>query len=291
MSTSNNPTDKKYEDWETLKKNNPWRDIFKPDKPDTQNLLDSLLNGIDEIEGKFICPGDEDIIRNRNEALKVKGKKDNMFVTSLLPKPYRGNLKDPKLVILSLNPGYNERVKKTLFEMLKKEHQDRFIEITKKNALLEDNCSIIEIAKKEDNCSVKFDDVDVVTDNGYWLDKLYDFINEPGVDVSKIGLIQFIPYASKYYDSWREEAELKSQEFSMNIIRRLLYKDESTLFLVMRAKKQWDKLFKKYKIELDKEEIKKRFLFNKNPICQKITPENLKNDNQYKKIVEHLRNN
>lgn len=271
MSTSNNTTDKKYEDWETLKKNNPWRDIFKSDKPDTQNLLDSLLNGIDEIEGDFICTGDEDIIHKRNEALKIKGKKDDMFVTSLLPKPYRGNLKDPKLVILSLNPGYNERVKKTLFEMLREEHQKQFIEIAKMNAMLEDNCNII------------FDDVDIVTDNSYWLDKLSDLISD-GADLSKIGLIQFIPYASKHYDSWGDEAKLETQKFTKKIVQYLLDETDA-LFLVMRSKEQWEKLIGS---EMNNMDNKDRFLYSKNPRCQKISPKNLHED-QYNRIINALK--
>ena len=275
MSTSNNTTENKYMEWEDLKgETNHWHKIFDPK---SQDLLDRLLN---EKDVEFIYPGDEDIIHKRNKALK-----DNKFETSLLPKPYRGNLKDPKLVILSLNPGYNERVKKTLFTLLQPECQKQFVEITKENALLEARHII-----SPDYA------VDDVMDNGYWSEKLEDLVKEIGVDSSKIGLIQFIPYASKHYDSWGEETDLKSQEFSVEIIRRLLYKDESTLFLVMRAKKQWEKLFKKYKIELDKEEIKKRFLYNKHPICQKITRDNLMNKDaskpdQYQTILKAFNDN
>lgn len=263
MTTLNNPTDKKYKDWEELKKSNPWKEIFDYEE---EVLLQRVLN-----EKEFIYSKDKDveIIDEYNKKVLSKGK-DSVFVTSLLPKPYRGNLKDPKLVILSLNPGYNERVKKTMFKMLKPECQLRFIELAKKNALLEDDCCIIS------------DDVDVVTDNGYWLDKLSGLISEQGVDASKIGLIQFVPYASEHFDfnSWPKNAELETQKFSVEIIRRLLYKDESTLFLVMRAKKRWEELFKKHIIEIDKQ----RFLYNDNPICQKISPDNLKE--QYKEIVK-----
>lgn len=148
---------------------------------------------------------------------------------------------------------------------------------------MEDGCSII----PNDNEDSEGYWVDVVTDNGYWLDKLSDLINEPDVDISKIGLIQFIPYASKHYDSWAKEDNLETQKFSVDIIRRLLCKDESTLFLVMRAKKQWDKLFRKYNIELDKEEISQRFLYNKNSICQKISQDNIGKD-LYDRIKEAL---
>lgn len=262
MTTLNNSTEKKYEDWEKLKDANPWKEVFNPEE-EKEVLLQRVLK-----EEKFICSEDKDFIDNYNNKVRSKGK-GSEFVTSLLPKPYRGNLKDPKLVILSLNPGYKERVKKTMFKMLKLEHQLRFIELAKKNALLDDDCCIIS------------DDVDIVTDNGYWLNKLSGLTSEQGVDASKIGLIQFVPYASEHFDSnsWPKNAELETQKFSVEIIRRLLYKDESTLFLVMRAKKRWEELFKKHNIEIDEQ----RFLYNDHPICQKISPDNLKE--QYKKIV------
>lgn len=278
MTASNSNTEKEYKDWGWLKENNPWKkEIFNNDP---KNLLERLLKWE---EGEFVYSKDKAIIDNRNNVLaNSKKKKDNVFKTSLLPKPYRGNLKDPKLVILSLNPGYNERTKKKMFEMLNEKYQLKFVEIAKKNALLEDGCSII----PDDNEDSEGYWVDVVTDNGYWLDKLSDLINEPDVDISKIGLIQFIPYASKHYDSWAKEDELETQKFSVDIIRRLLYKDESTLFLVMRAKKQWDKLFRKYNIELDKE-ISRRFLYNNNPICQKISHDNI-GKFQYERIKAAL---
>lgn len=269
MTTLNNPTDKNYKDWEELKKSNPWKEIFDYEE---EVLLQRVLN-----EEKFIYSKDVEIIDEFNKKVQSKGK-DSVFVTSLLPKPYRGNLKDPKLVILSLNPSYKERVKKTMFKMLKLEHQLRFIELAKKNALLEDDSKII------------FDDVDIVTDNGYWQDKLSDLISNPEVDASKIGLIQFVPYASEHFDSnsWPNNAELETQKFSVEIIRRLLYKDESTLFLVMRAKKRWEELFRKHNIEIDKEEnIRRRILYNNHPICQKISRDNL--NDQYKIIEEALK--
>lgn len=279
MSTSNNPTDKnveEYENWESLKDKNPWKEVFKGEPDD---ILERIRAG-----EQFIYSNDKTVIEKRNEALAHnKKKKNNVFVTSLLPKPYRGNLKDPKLVILSLNPSYNERTKIKMFEMLREEYQIKFIEIAKKNALLEDGCRIIPDVNKDDNGYW----VDVVTDNGYWLDKLSDLISEPNVDISKIGLIQFVPYASKHFDSWGDETKLGSQKFSVDIIRRLLDKYKSTLFLVMRAKKQWRDLFENNEIEMDKEEISQRFLYNNNPICQRISPDNL-GEYQYDKIKKAL---
>ena len=247
MSTSNNPTDKKYKDWEELKEANPWHEIFDIE---TDVLRERLLNNDDG----FIHLDDKAIIRKRNEEVLNKGKEDKKFVTSLLPKPYRGNLKDPKLVILSLNPGYKERVKKTLFTLLEPKYQRQFIEITKKNALLEAR----HIISQE-----KGEEVDDVMDNGYWSSQ---------------------KESSKQFDSWGDDAKLKTQEFTIKIIQHLLHETDA-FFLVMRSREQWEKLIGK---EMDN--YKDQFFYCKNPRCQKISPNNLQ-EGQYEKIVEKLNNN
>lgn len=259
--------------WEELKKkeNNPWTEIF--DK-DTEVLRKMILSGTAE----FVHPDEADIIKGRNKTLEEKGKYHKILRLFLLPKPYRGNLKDPKLVILSLNPGYKERVKKTLFEMLHPEFQRIFIETSKDNALLKEGCRIIS------------NEVDDVMDNGYWSDKLSELKLLNDSYLSKIGLIQFIPYASEKYDKhWNKEDIWRTQRFSIDIIRYLLHKTD-TLFLVMRSQKQWEKLLY---TEMNDENFKDRFLYNKNPICQKISEKNLKNEdmeiqNQYQRILKAL---
>ena len=264
MITPNTPTDKNNKDWESLKEGNPWHKIFDPK---TEELLERLLKN----DEGFIYSGDKDIILDRNNVLEKKVKKDKMFVTSLLPKPYRGNLKDPKLVILSLNPGYKKRVKKTLFTLLEPKYQRQFIEITKENALLEASYIISPIYE-----------VDDVMDNGYWSSRLED-LKRDGADLSKIGLIQYIPYASERYDSWEKDGSLETQQFSKRIILHLLRSDTSILFLVMRSSKKWEELIGKEAME----KYKERFIFNKNPICQSISSNNF--EGQYNRILAALK--
>lgn len=265
MNTSNSPTENEYKDWESLKNGNPWNEVFKPN---TDELLNKLLYGNNE---KFVYSGDEDVIGRRNKELKAKRKGNNVFITTLLPKPCRGNLKDPKLVILSLNPGYKERVKKTLFTLLDPTYQKQFIKITKDNALLEARHII-----SPNN------PVDDAMDNGYWSGKLSN-LEYAGADLSKIGLIQFIPYASKHFDSWGDEASLESQKFTIKLIHYLLDKTDA-LFLVMRSIEQWEKLIGN---EMHDENHKDRFLYNTNPRCQNITHNNLKDN--YNRIIKALK--
>lgn len=275
--------------WEDLKNDNHWKEVFNKD-------TDKLIKQIRKGKVSFVHSSDEKTITNRNKSLKPK-EKDDEFVLSLLPKPYRGNLKDPKLVILSLNPGYKKRVKTTLFNKLNIKYQREFIETCKSNAFLESS-------------SIISNEIDDILDNGYWQEQLEDLINacNPGEEknelskelyhFSDVALIQFIPYASKSYDPWKEESSLGTQNFTQEIIQYLV-DNTDTLFLIMRAKKQWEELIgNKY---LNKMKDEKRFLFNKHPICQKISEKNLKNEdasipseyggNQFKYILNKICSN
>lgn len=247
----------KEEKWEQLKKKNPWqKEIFNED---TDKLLQEILSE----KTKFIHSSD-------------KLGDESKYKLFLLPKPYRGNLKDPKLVILSLNPGYKERVKRIMFKMLSTKYQKQFIEVSKANALLEDGCRII---------SDKYD-VDDVLDNGYWKKQLYDLEHEKMIDSSKIGLIQYVPYASEKYDSKDNDDNLGTQKFTTEIIHYLL-NETDTLFLVMRSKERWENLIGGKKVNINKE----RFLYNKNPRCQKLSRKNLKNGDldQYEEILKKFK--
>ena len=257
-----------YPIYEKLKKHNPWKDYFQ-DKSD-----DEILCRIVAWDYEFIHPDDVEAMSRLDN-----GKKNKTFVYNKLPKPYRGNLKDPKLVILSLNPGFNERVNRTLFDMLSPEFQKEFIKLSKDNLFLEDGCRIISKDKK----------VDDVLDNGYWTKQLSDIakINDNYLD--KIGLIQFIPYASKNYDSWDGEDRLGTQDFTKEIIIHLL-EETHALFLVMRAKEQWEKLIRQ---EMHSDKYKDRFLYNRNPRCQKLSRRNLMyenapNQDQFQMILDVL---
>lgn len=250
-------SEKTYPEWEELKKENPWKIIFE------KYSCEELRHLICGWQTDFVHPDDENIIVKYNN----KSKESNRFVLHKLPKPYRGNLKDPKLVILSLNPGFNERVNHTMFNMLAPKYQCDFIDVCRKNLLLEDGCRIIS------------NDVDDICDNGYWSSKLAELELNNDANLSKIGLIQFIPYASKHFNSWKDEASLRTQDFTKKIIRHILHETDAR-FLIMRSKAKWMKL-----IGNEMETHNDRFLYNdNNPRCQKLSQNNLKGE--YLKIME-----
>lgn len=257
---------KTYPEFEALKKNNPWKFIFEnqSDEDIRQHVVDW--------DWQFVHPKDKDIILNHDNDKKVK--ELNKFVLHKLPKPYRGNLKDPKLVILSLNPGFNDRVNRVLFNMLAPKYQLEFIDLSRKNLLLADGCRIIT------------NELDDVLDNGYWTRQLSDIAEKNKAYLDKIGLMQYIPYASKNFESWEGADKLETQLFTQKIIHHLLHETD-TLFLIMRSKERWEKLIG----ENEMKENKERFLYNRNPRCQKLSQRNLKDENgkdQFGMILDAL---
>lgn len=258
--------------FEDLKKENPWSSLFK------HQSYEDILQHLIDWDYDFVYDKDKDLIKKHDDDPKIKD--DNKkFVLHKLPKPYRGNLKNPKLVILSLNPGFNDRVNRVLFNMLSHKHQIDFIELSRRNLMLEDGCRVIT------------NELDDVLDNGYWTKQLSDIADVDENYLDRIGLMQYIPYASKYFDSWEGEDSLETQKFTRKIIHYLL-EETATLFLIMRSKERWEKLIGEDVVV----KYKNRFLYNKNPRCQKLSEKNLKNEdaideehkNQFKMIIEAL---
>lgn len=270
--------EKNYKKFEDLKKENPWSFLFQ--EQSDEDILQHLIDW----NWEFVHPGDREVIKKHDDDPKIKDE-NKKFVLHKLPKPYRGNLKNPKLVILSLNPGFNDRVNRVLFNILSHEHQIDFIKLSRRNLMLEDGCRVIT------------NELDDVLDNGYWTRQLSEIEeiskkkekNDSYLD--RIGLMQYIPYASKYFDAWDDKNELETQKFTKKIIHHLLEKTDA-LFLVLRSKERWEKLIGEDVVA----KYKKSFLYNKNPRCQKLSEKNLRNEdaideehkNQFKMIIEAL---
>ena len=64
----------------------------------------------DKVEDERIYPGDDSFIHDFNNKVESKYK----YVVGVPPMPFSGNLLDAKVVILTLNPGYVEKVNKDL---------------------------------------------------------------------------------------------------------------------------------------------------------------------------------
>ena len=92
---------------EQLLERNPWKDIAEQIKPNVTNCLYDNSN-------EYVIQGKEkDRIIAFNNALKNTDDSDKI-VLQTPPEPWRGNPLTANLIILTLNPGYDLNINKTL---------------------------------------------------------------------------------------------------------------------------------------------------------------------------------
>lgn len=223
-----------------------------------------------------VYEGDRRVIEDYNE--RHKKANDKQFILNIPPEPYRGNLRNPKLVILSLNPGYVERLNGNLVSMLDEKHRENFLSALYDNICLEEGSSVV------------FNEEDNVIGDGYWrrmMDDIKEDLKDEKYDfMKKIALIQYIPYFSKEMGSHFKMETLPTQYYAKHLIRRILYEEPDALFLVMRSEKQWKSL-----IGDEMEKFENRFIVNEHPLVQKLSRNNLntKERDVYGEILKRLR--
>lgn len=263
--------DNKIYSWDYLTHHNPWDSMFNHD-------AHSLLISMACLDGAtFIQKDDEPVILNHYNR---RGGSESLQV-DLFPEPYRGNLKNPRIVILSLNPGYVPRLNRDLFNMLDIQFKEDFLRHLRDNVLLKGDGRLV------------FNNVDNVIGDGYWYNKLGELMTdskkEYGISdddvLSRIALIQYVPYFSEKLTSWTVGEHLKTQLYARKHIRRLLHAPEKCIFLVMRAEKYWRTLIGE---EMEDGRFKDRFIINKHYRVQSISKGNLGDDN-YSRILNNLR--
>ena len=248
---------------------NPWKTVFFKDYSNNSSWNIKLADG-----EQAVYEGDRRILSEYNE--RHKKSEDKQFILNIPPEPYRGNLRDPKLVILSLNPGYEERLNGKLVTMLGEQYRKEFIKA------LYDNINF------EMGSRVVFNDVDDIIGNGYWTEKLSqlgkDIKDTDGSFMSRIALIQFIPYFSRRFDSQCSMEMLPSQYYTRHLIRRILFEHPKTMFLIMRSRKRWESL-----IGPEMSQFPDRFVEAINPQNQSVSRNNIKDKKSYDRILKNLR--
>lgn len=252
-----------YMTFDELQEMNPWRHFIGGPTP-----LAIRREG-----WQMVYPGDKNDIEAYNH--RNKDNTQYQFKLDIPPEPFRGNLIDPKLVILSLNPGYIERLNGDLVTRLNQESINEFI-----NAL-KDNLNM----KKS---RIVFNEVDNIIGDGYWMQMFSDIKRDLGDKtdsyLGKAALIQYLPYFSEKLNNWSHSNHLPSQYFTRHLIRHILYEHKECIFLIMRSKNYWNTL-----IGEEMEIFKDRFIFGESPRgVQKISKGNLSAEN-YKRVLGVLR--
>jgi len=185
----------------------------------------------------YILPDEQEKIKLFND----KVSKEDGIIEKQLPGPYLGNPKKARVVILSLNPGYNNDDTK-----LHEEEPD-FYKPLRKNLSHEDipyPFYYLNPIWKDRNCG----------GYKYWYPLLNDIIEEIAKNKSKddairlvarrVSVIEWFPYHSKtFYKNIRFYkkilSELKSQQYSIDLAKEAL-KDKQKLIVVQRAYSLWE---------------------------------------------------
>lgn len=253
-------TDGIYMTWDELLEMNPWWHFIGGPLPKT----------IRRDGQQMVYSGDKSVVTKYNE--KNAGK--SRLILDIPPEPFRGNVLDPKIVVLSLNPGYVDRLNGQLVTCLNQKSIDEFVDA------LSDNLDM----KKS---KIVFNEVDNIIGDGYWMRMFSEVMHEindtSGTTLLKAAVIQYIPYFSERLNNWNDRQRLSSQNFTRHLVRHLLYVNTDCLFLIMRAEKHWRSLIGE---EMDR--FKDRFIFGKNPQVQNISAGNLGTKN-FRRVVDHLK--
>lgn len=223
---------------------------------------------------QHIYPEDADIIQSFN----AKAPKECKYVLGIPAEPWQGNPLTAKLIILSLNAGYDEKYNK--------------------DAALSLRASIIEGVWREKARTLRLEaesflplqkeyaDAFNTIGANYWYNKLRGLKSDLNMDdqefFKKIALVQYCAYTSQKYQDFPKDTILPSQLLTKDIIRDLVYNHPDTKFVIMRSWKKWRNL-------LDDDVwfmMQPRLIVNTN-MSQALTKGNL-GDNKYQEILDAL---
>lgn len=219
---------------------NPWKDISK--------YVNAVPGTIYEPHSTWLLKEDEFFIQQFN----VKYKNTNFeFILDIKPEAFGGNPLTSKVVVLSLNPGFVERVSHTFAKLLKQIPKlEEKVNGFKNDQLFLDAKSFT-CKHPIDNGFISATDAQCMLDDWYWYDIFEKFCKEAKsaghkIDIDtifdNISLIQYVGYSSKSWKDLPSNIILPSQRFTRLLIHHLAINKKDVLFVVSRAEKLWKKL-------------------------------------------------
>ncbi len=235
----------------------------------------------DKEEDERIYPGDATFIHDFNSKVDSKYK----YVVGVPPMPFSGNLLDAKVVILTLNPGYVEKVNKDLCMNMNDSEKEQLLCLMR-NALSFQGEGIYDGNK----CSR-------AQGNYYWqqaFDQLaIEAYGKPSSEIyhpifHDIAIFQLIGYHSEKFRYSSGIKHLPSTIFTNLLAKYLATKTDKT-FLILRSESLWKETFgEELWSKLEKED--RLITKGHKGMSQKITRGNLQKDNGFDKLVKLLRN-
>lgn len=278
---------------EEIRKENPWQGEYV-------NANRSLL--YDE-NAQWVLKCDAPTIQKFND--KHKGT-EYEFKLGVRPEPFNGNPLKAKVIVLSLNPGYIDRINNLLARLMQTSTQkdiiNTIIRFKDDQLRLETESFYCERNKKKGELSYR--DAYCMIEGWYWYNIFDKFRKDAKLDeegdsydiiYNNIALVQYVGYSSTSWKGLPQRDILPSQKFTRKLIHYLAINTDD-LFVVSRSEKLWYELIGK---EIwDKLEKEERFVHrathqNKNGINQAIRTqgfsENTFEPGGFKRIIDKLK--
>lgn len=211
---------------------------------------------------------EEQIVKEHNASRKDVAER---YILQIPPEPWGGNILNPKVVILSLNPGYLEWLNKDLARMFRAQIAEEIME-DKRQMLRLEQTSLMGLGLHNSTS---------ILGNCYWEETLKPlgiaaYGEKDYTQVYKdVAILQYLAYSSTVKSLPKQI--LPSQQFTRLLIKYLAQEKKNVVFLLMRAKKEWKSLMG--------EDIwnslsdANRIILSKNYRNQAITEKNVGDDN------------
>lgn len=220
-----------------LRECNPWREVA------------ALYVGNDFLlsdKHNLVCSADKEII----ETFNTSAKPEYQYHLNVPAYPWYGNPLTAKVIVLSLNPGYNERQSKiaALYKMLPQGFVEGYAIHLRSMLTFECNCFLPDDFGPH---GVSTRDLANIHQSYYWLDRLTSaFVdsdtNKTGLSFEQINdrfaVVQYVGYSSPKYAPFKRGQLLPSQNYTKQMIQFILHNNRDTIFIIPRAEKSWRSL-------------------------------------------------
>ena len=214
--------------------------------------MENVWESITEENGKYFAEADRIYLNNFMDTDKYKDKlnEENKLELGIIPLHYIGDIQNSRILVLSLNPGYN----------------DDYYEVYTEN--------VDKIVNNLNFKNPRFFEFDLYEENkeGYWkkLEPLFEVQYKKALKTKKgidddlddffkrnISLVEFFPYHSRKYDDCYDKLGkskegkkdyLPSQKFLFELIKeRLNNSEDDVIIIIARSRSKWFEAIKELK--------------------------------------------
>ncbi len=231
-------------------------------------------------DDEYVCEDDRPFIEAYNEKAKHEPTKFNLHVPAY---PWYGNPLTAKVIVLSLNPGYDDKESTIarIIQNLPQRLTEGYTEHLRKMLTFE-TAGFLPSDEKRDGISYR--DLANLHQRWYWETRLksafestelpFEIINE------RFAVVEYIGYSSMKKPGKMFNPLLPSQQYTKQLIQYILHNNKDTVFIVARSVNEW-KQFLGSLWESNKE----RFIVSNAYLGQHFTEKSLEKDG-FDKIIK-----